>query len=380
MKPTGNKRATAKSSKKTVERQAYEKIAAALEHLLSSSTTKTFRQQTLRDAAAITIKAAANASSLHAARKHMKKGKSRRQAAKTLENLDLKTLLKQANKHLSRQARRLIGDKPITVSADLHESPYHGKPFKEANEVRGGKQKDGTRHFHAYATAYANAGRKRITLAIVFVPNHSSMRGVVMQLLELLRQAGIRVKKLLLDKGFFSVDVIRLLKRLNIPFIMPLKGSRLKKKRGSYKTFYVVRTVAGGVYREERVKAYSVVRYDTGKRFGKRGSRHWQYVSWGVSLTPKQIAREYRRRFGIESSYKLLKRARPRTSSRNPAYRAFLLVASFFLQNAWVEVKRVFCWRVPRWSEFFVSFRDFLDAVLAVVRLLYGEAAGFGPP
>ena len=380
MKPTANKRATVKSAKKEDERRAYEKTTVALEDLVSSSTTKTFRPLTLRDAAAITIKAAASASSLHAARKRMKKGKSRRQAAKTLESLDLKTTLKEANKHFRRQARRLLGDKPVTVSMDLHDVPYHGKPFKEANEVRGGKQKDGTRRFHAYATAYANEGRKRITLAMVFVPNHSSMRSVVRELLELVRRAGVQIERLLLDKGFFSVDVIRLLKRFSIPLIMPLKGNRLKKKRGSYKTFYVVKTVAGGVCREERVRAYSVVKYDAGKRFKRRGSRHWQYISWGVRLTPKQVAVEYRKRFGIESSYKLLKKARPRTSSRNPAYRVFLLAASFFLQNAWVEVKRVFCWRVPRWSEDFVSFRDFLDAMLAVVRGLYGEVAGFGPP
>lgn len=375
-----NKRATVKSAKKEAERQAYEKITGILEDVLSSSTTKTFKKQTLRDAAAITTKAAANSSSLHAARKHMKKGKSRRQAAKTLESLDIDKTVDQANRHLKRQARQIFADEEIETSADIHDVPYHGDAFKEESEVRGCKQKDGTRHCHSFATAYANKRGKRITLAMLFVRKGESMASVVKRLLDLVRRIGLQVKLLLLDKGFFSVDVFRLLIRANVPFIVPLKGNRLKKKRGSYKTFYTVKTAAGGTAREVRLRAYSVVKYDAGKRFKKKGSRRWCYVTFRVDAEPLKLAEMYRKRFGIESSYKLSKKVRARTSSRNPAYRFFLLAASFFLQNVWVEVKMAFCWRVKKWSASFISLRDFADVLLAVIREEYGEAATFASP
>ncbi len=380
-----NKRITVKSapagsSKKKTEKQVCSELVKTLEKVLAQSAQRKFTKRTLRDAAAITVKAAAERSSLHGARKKMASGTSRRQAAKPLESLDLKATLENVNKQLQKLARKKFGGQSIPVSMDLHDVPYHGKYFEDANEVRGGKQKDGTRRFHGFATAYANVNGKRFTLAIIFVPNHTRMDCVVRELMRLVAKAGVGVELLLLDKGYYSVNVIRLLKRLNVSFIMPMKGKRLKKKKGSYKTTYVVRSNLGGVCREELVQAYSVIKYDAGKRFKKHGARQLCYISWRVNLAPKKVAEVYRKRFGIESSYKLSKAVRPRTSSRRPAYRAFLFAASIFLQNAWVEVKQLFCRRVPKWSRQFITLRDFANVMLVVIREWYGEVESFVLP
>lgn len=53
---------------------------------------------------------------------------------------------------------------------------------------------------------------------------------------------------------------------------------------------------------------------------------------------PKRADQIYRLRGGIESSYKLNNKARPRTSSRRPAVRLFYFAVSFLLQNAWVTL------------------------------------------
>lgn len=378
MKPTFIKKSSA--SHPTTEEKEFDQLVGTLEKMLRESSSRRLTKKTRHDAAAYILKAAAEQSSLHAARKKMTRGTSRRQAAKVLESLDLQTLMNNANREFRQRAREVFGGQCITVSIDLHDIPYRGKHFEDKDEVRGGKAKDGTRHFHGFATAYANVNGKRFTLAIVFVPNHTSMRDVVRDLLHLIAKARIVVELLLLDKGYYSIDVIRLLKRLNTAFIMPMKGKRLKKKRRSYKTSYVVRSNLGGVHREERVPAYSVIKYDAGKRFKKHGTRQLTYISWRVGFAPGKVAQVYRKRFGIESSYRLSKKVRPRTSSRRPAYRAFLLAASFFMQNAWVEVKRMFCFHVPKWSPRFVTLRDFADVLLAVVRGIYGEVVTFALP
>lgn len=362
------------------EKQVCGELVKTLEKVLASSTRRKFKKKTLRDATAIIVKAATNGprpTSLHGARKKMASGISRRQAAKVFASLVLKATLENVNKLLRKRARKTFSGQSITVSMDLHDVPYHGKPFEDVNEVRGGKQKDGTRRFHGFATAYANVNGKRFTLAIVFVPNHTRMDCVVRELSRLVARAGIDVNLLLLDKAYYSVNVIRLLKRLNVPFIIPMKGKRLKKKKGSYQTPYVVRSNLGGVCREELVQAYSVIKYDAGKRFQKHGARQLSYISWRVNLAPKKVAEVYRKRFGIESSYKLSKAVRPRTSSRRPAYRAFLFAASIFLQNAWVEVKRLFCLRVPKWSPQFITLQDFAGVMAAIVREWYGEVTSF---
>jgi len=57
--------------------------------------------------------------------------------------------------------RALRGDLPKALrrrrqplAIDLTLLPYHGEPLEDANEVYRGQAKEGTSHFHAYATAY----------------------------------------------------------------------------------------------------------------------------------------------------------------------------------------------------------------------------------
>jgi IS4 transposase len=62
------------------------------------------------------------------------------------------------------------------------------------------------------------------------------------------------------------------------------------------------------------------------------------YAFWG--FTPpknvKNLSEQYRRRFGIESSYRQLHQARARTSTRSPLVRLFLVGVAVVLRNVWV--------------------------------------------
>ena len=53
----------------------------------------------------------------------------------------------------------------------------------------------------------------------------------------------------------------------------------------------------------------------------------------------KKWPRRYRRRFGIESTYRQLEPLRARTTSRNPALRFFLLGLGFLLLTIWVMLR-----------------------------------------
>lgn len=62
---------------------------------------------------------------------------------------------------------------------------------------------------------------RRYTLAICRVRAKQSMDHVVRTLLERLVLLGIRIRLLMLDRGFYSVRVIRDLMTAELPFIMP---------------------------------------------------------------------------------------------------------------------------------------------------------------
>ena len=56
-------------------------------------------------------------------------------------------------------------------------------------------------------------------------------------------------------------------------------------------------------------------------------------------MSLKRVFDEYRKRFGIESSYRLMNASRARTSSRDPKRRLLFVAVSFILINTWVYVK-----------------------------------------
>ena len=74
----------------------------------------------------------------------------------------------------------------------------------------------------------------------------------------------------------------------------------------------------------------------------KTGNRHRKWLAFIVILldwSVDKIYQEYRRRFGVECSYRLLRRVRATTTSRNPALRFFLLSIGLILTNAWVFLR-----------------------------------------
>ncbi len=91
--------------------------------------------------------------------------------------------------------------------------PYHGQPFRDLNEIYRGQAKDGTSHFHAYATAYVVRHGQRSTVALTGVKKGEVLKDVVKRLLQQAARVGVRPRLLLLDRGFYSVAVVRNLKQ-----------------------------------------------------------------------------------------------------------------------------------------------------------------------
>ena len=77
--------------------------------------------------------------------------------------------------------------------------------------------KRGTNSFFAYATAYLVLQGQRFTLAVTPVMRSECLKEVLQELLLLVSKAGLKPGLLLLDRGFYSVAVIRYLQRARRP-------------------------------------------------------------------------------------------------------------------------------------------------------------------
>jgi hypothetical protein len=109
---------------------------------------------------------------------------------------------------------------------------------------------------------------------------------------------------------------------------------------------------------------------------GRRRVKWLAYVVIHLDWSAKKIYLCYRRRFGIESSYRQFGRLRAHTTSRNPALRFLLLGLALLLLNIWV-VLRWFSTRVigrgpARWHEDAFRLHRFIAFLRRAIEPLIG--------
>ena len=110
-------------------------------------------------------------------------------------------------------------------------------------------------------------------------------------------------------------------------------------------------------------------KYLKGKR-EKKGCENLGFVVFGVKWSPRKVSTVYRRRFAIESSYRMRNIVKPKTSTKNANIRYFYTLISFLLKNVWLYLqKKHFLIRTyARFSPYlyFPSRHQFIDSFLSL--------------
>ena len=184
----------------------------------------------------IVLRAASRCISVSAACRDLSDGPSDQAVMTALEDglpKTLKVLERRLNESLTCELPRRMRRRRWRIAIDWHLSPYYGLPQDSKNEIYYGKPKQGTKQFHAYASACIVEKGQRYTLALTWVRRHESMVTVLRRLVDRIREIGLKVKRMLLDRAFFNVPVVEFLQAENLPFVMPvmIRGRKPKKKR-----------------------------------------------------------------------------------------------------------------------------------------------------
>jgi len=261
-----------------------------------------------------------------------------------LDQLTMEDLEQALNQMLQIHSQHTLNPGKYHFAIDLTTIPYHGTHYQEEREITRCKAKRGTTHFHAYATIYLIQRNKRYTLGLKFVYSDEKHPEIIDHLLAQIKALNLGVRALYLDKEFYTVEVINHLKEQRIPFIIPVvprgrKGGgirKLYKGRESYSTTYTMTSHKNQTKATFQVNI--VVKYYKGK-YGEKGIEYLGYAVYGLDLPVKRTYQEYRKRFGIESSYSLMNTTRARTSSRKPTIRLLYIGISLLLSNLWIYIK-----------------------------------------
>jgi hypothetical protein len=273
-------------------------------------------------------------------------------------------LLRRLNRALAATLPKAVryGRRRYPVAIDLTLLPYYGRPDPDDDQVYKGQEKASTHHHYAYATAYLVRKGRRFTLALRTVRHDDPWDDIVRSLLRQVRKVIPGFRLVLVDRGFWSVAVIRYLQRARYPFLMPVigRGRKASDPRGPSGTraFFAWKQSGWGRYtlhdRHDTARATVDIAVKVRRRVPRRpgsksrAGRVLVYGCWGVrGRDPGWVDQAYQRRrldwvkqtyrgrFGIETSYRQMNQGRGWTTSRRPGRRLLLVGLALLLRNVW---------------------------------------------
>jgi hypothetical protein len=299
----------------------------------------------------VLLKAAVDRSSLEAACADLEQVASsnrlREQLNQALNVADLRQHECELNTALASAIPEQLARSGLDIAIDWHDEPFYGQTPELRTYVCRGQATQGTTRFFRMATAYLMWRDVRLTLAITYVlPEHSTL-DVVQRLLQRLTILGFSQMTLFVDKGFCCGEVLRYLQAQHQPAILacPIRGKTggtraLCTGRRSYRTTY---TFTDGTVAEVAMVATLPRGRDDRRR------RKWLlFVLVELDWSPQTCKSRYRRRFGIECSYRQGRQVRIQTNSMNPALRFFCLGLALVLVNVWIALRWTFARQLGR--------------------------------
>jgi len=323
----------------------------ALEFLLKARLVKDHGWRcTARVVLSIVLRAAGRGISVFAACRDLAQGPCAQAVMDALSDglpKTLPVLERRLNEALTDPLPRRMRRRSWEVAIDWHLQPYYGQPERSRNELYYGEPKQGTTKFHAYASACIVQYGRRYTLALTWVQRHESMVRVLRRLVARIREIGLKIRRVLLDRAFFNVSVVEFLQGEKLSFLMPvvIRGRTPKKGRKPTGLRWIKRQPAGWYphtmkngKRQVTVSICVGYRRHRNRKDGKQRRQKLLFAAWRVYGSPTEIRERYRLRFGIETSFRQMRQARIYTCTRNPRLRLFFVALALILRNIWVWI------------------------------------------
>lgn len=245
--------------------------------------------------------------------------------------------------------RTLIPCEPVRgfcIAIDTHWVGFYGQ--KQTKGIVRGQRKAGTRRFFVYATAVVLEKGRRYTLAMTPVESNRPHEALT-PLLDEIRMAGLQIRMLLLDKAFFATSVFEYLQQYAVPFVVavPHRRAHLKSLWNSKRQKQATLTMTPGHRPNPSRKpvTVSLVRFVVAHRHrpDRTSVQVYAYGGWSrQGNVGEACRREYRSRFGIETSYRQLNQAKGRTTSKDLGWRVLLIGLSLLFRQIWVFLEQAF--------------------------------------
>jgi putative transposase len=282
-------------------------------------------------------------SSVHSISKHYQEIPCETSTRYHLKKLDIDELIRLNEKILLQGSiNSLKPEKKYEFAIDYTNDPYYGETYpSNENFVIRSQAKKSTNSFYSYVSLSVINKNERFTISVLPVEKDKTKVDYLTYFINLINKLNFKIKVLCLDREFYSADVFEFLQRKEIPHITPVvrKGKVIQQLVIGRKARSAEYVMKNSHKKEIRLNIVIDVKYLRGKR-GKHGCENLGFVVYGISWPPRKVSTIYRRRFAIESSYRMRNIVKPKTSTRDVTFRYFFALISFLLRNAWLYLQK----------------------------------------
>lgn len=224
-----------------------------------------------------------------------------------------------------------------TLAMDMHKICRYDRT--RGDELFKSKYENGTAHFERYMSVQCTDEGAHLNLGALPAYKADNIAEKVGEILEGCPKRGIRIKLVMLDREFFTVECIQKLQDLNVDYLMPCSNrpgviSAINQFAAGERP-----DVSENVLRGEKgFVSYHMVIAERRRR--KKNPKpdpppEEKYIGFATSIPDIDIE-IYGHRWVVESGYAMVEAMRPRTRSRNKGARLFCFLYALAIFNAWV--------------------------------------------
>jgi hypothetical protein len=239
---------------------------------------------------------------------------------------------------------------PQDFAIDFHNEGYYGD--KNTEGVRGIQAKNGTSWGHVYFTVDWLGGPTHTCDIVNVTGLNKDYAALVEGVVNRIRAMGLQIRAILEDREFFNLAAILKFYELGVDFLMAAKTDkrirklleRHKRENGREPAIFEYSFKVEGSP-EFYLVAIPNPDYDPAKREGK-GNRDYYLFATSIAFGSveefvKRVPKEYRRRWKIETGYRVKKEFKIRTCSRSYVARVLFFVVQCLMHNFLNVLKRI---------------------------------------
>lgn len=227
------------------------------------------------------------------------------------------------------------------AAIDFHDIPYYGD--KNTPGIRGIKPKNGTSWGYSFCSLDI-IGDIKLTLDVIDINGLTKNYSILIEsMMQRLKAMEINVKTLFMDREFFNTPTISILHDINTNYVLAAKSNKKintillehKKKFGQTSTFFEYQFEKGGP--TFIIVAILNPKYDQNAKKDK-GSNEYHLFATNLPVNNatdfiKKIPEEYRKRWNIETGYRVKNAFKIRTCSKSPVARTLFFLIQCLLYN-----------------------------------------------